>query len=270
MRKRWIAAILTLGLVSQLFTGCACSKKKEGLEKLGEYKGLQVYKSKTEVSDDKINQYLDTAASNHKSGDTTPEVNDEFVQKYFPYAGSTVQDLKDYYKKKLKMQQIIAEVWPKVIQNSEVASYNKEELNDLETKMVDYYESIYYQEYQTDLDSYLESVSKKRSDWDKDLDESAKDSLKAKMVVEAIAEKEGIKVTDEEYEKQADILAKENGYSDVKQLESSNNGKDNVKYNILSEKVYQMITDNVKVVDDPATSETVSETTASVEAATEP
>lgn len=270
MKKRWIAVALTLIMITQLFAGCGCSKKKEGLEKLGEYKGLQVYKSKAEVSDDTIQQYLDSAVKRHKTGDDTPELNDAFVQEYFSYVGSTVQDLKDYYKKRIKMQQIIAEAWPKILQESVVSGYNNDELNSLETQMVDYYESLYSEQYTTDLDSYLESVSKKRSDWNKNIDESAKDTLKAKMIVEAIAKKEGIEVSDEEYQKQADILAKENGYSDIEALEVSNNGKDNVKYNILAEKVYQLIVDNVKLIDDPATSEGATDASTAAEIATEP
>lgn len=58
-------------------------------------------------------------------------------------------------------------------------------------------------------------------EFEKQVEEAAKSSLKQVMVTEAIAEKERIKVSDKEYKEQLKLIAENFGYEDVDALKEA-------------------------------------------------
>lgn len=195
---------------------------------------------------------------NYRTIKKTPKVNDEFVTTYYPYVGSTLEEFKEYAKERIVRNKIIGEVWADYVDSCKVATYDSEDLADMKEQVDSYQQYLLYYQYSTDLDTYLEAMGMSKDEWDKKITNLAKDTLKEKMVLEAIAKKEKIKLTDKSYKEDAAILATESTYESIDEMES-NLGEENVKYSILSQKVYQVIVDNIVVVADEAESTAASQ-----------
>ncbi len=360
IKKKLVAAFLCLGMVGAMFTGCGSSDDSSStassggkLKELPEYKGLEVYESVVEVTDDAIQEQIDQAAEDNatmkekkgkiKSGDTVnidytgkvdgeefdggsatgydleigsgtfidgfedqlighkkgqeftievtfpetytvnedlagkdatfdivinsvseeviPTVDDAFVQEYFGYTEcTTVDEFKDYIADRLRLNQIINAVWSDYLESVEVEEYDQDDLEEMQSQISSYMEyQIYYSTGYT-IDDYLEAVSMTEDDWNEQILESAQSSTKEKMVITAIAEKEGWTISDDDYNTQAAIYATQQTVDSVEELESIY-GKDEIEYSILSNKVFKLISDEATVVADPETTEEETEAT---------
>lgn len=368
IRKKLAASLLCLGMVGVMLTGCGDSEDAgkettaatEGkLKNLSDYKGLEVYKSKVQVTDEAIDEQMKQAAEDnaeekekkgkivkgdtanidyvgkvdgetftggsdtgydlkigsgtfidgfedqligHKAGDkfaitvtfpetyknnpdlagkeanfditvnkvtetVVPEVNDEFVKKYFGYTDcKNVKEFKAYIKDRLRLNQIINAVWSSYLETCEVESYDSEDVENMKERISSYMEYQIYYTTGSDVSTYLQQAGMTQETWDAQILEQAQASSKEKMVVMAIAEKEGWTVSDEEYKEQAAIYATQQSVNSIEELESVY-GKTEIEYSILSNKVFKVISDNAKVVEDPETT-TTAETTTPAESTT--
>ena len=205
-----------------------------------------------------------------------PEYNDAFVEKNYKYLGyTTTAELTEYLKKELKIQAIIGEIWTKVVENATVDSYDSDELKDLTAYYKEYQESYIYYLTGYDLSAYLAAIGKTEDDYNNEMEDAAKSELKEKMVVRAIAEQEGITISDEEYNTELKKMATYYGYDTVEEYSSAYSDeyydKDYYVVNMLANKVQEIIADSAVVVDDYETTTAEGETTeeATTEDATE-
>lgn len=174
-----------------------------------------------------------------------PELTDEYVAKKFGAVGvKTVKEFEKYAKKQMRMSNIMNKVWQKFVDKCEVVSYDKKEKESLKKEQESQFEAQLQSYYQADLKTYLEACSMSEKEWDKQLVEQVESTMKTKMIIYAIAEKEKLTVEGKEYKKEAETLAEQNSAS-VEELESQY-GKDEVKYAIIYQKVQEFIVDNVK------------------------
>lgn len=155
---------------------------------------------------------------------TTPELTDEFV--------ATVSDTSttvDEYKEELRAQleednqttadETFAEnVMQAVLDNAEVDEYDADELETLVTESKSYYEQIISSFYGTTLSDYLEQVGETEEDFDAEIEEECKNTLKEQMVCAYIAEKEGLELTDDEYQEKLEEMVSDYGYSSTDEV----------------------------------------------------
>ena len=80
-------------------------------------------------------------------------------------------------------------------------------------------------------------------EFEKQVDDAAKASIKQTMVTEAIADKEKIKMSDDEYEEQLKKIAESFGYEDVDALKDSAE-EDDLKDMVLNNLVREWLTEN--------------------------
>lgn len=100
------------------------------------------------------------------------------------------------------------------------------------------------------LERYLEETGKTIEDLKKEYRPQAERNARAKLVLEKVAEKEGIKVTDEDIDKEIDLLANRTGADKeaFKQGMVKNNEIPLLEYDILLKKTLNYLVENAKEV----------------------
>lgn len=161
------------------------------------------------------------------SSEVVPELTDEFV-KSVSEKSKNVKEYKEEVKKKLKKNNeenydssISQAAWQKVLDNTEIKKYPEDEVKEIADSLIDQYKTTaeyYEQEYEAFIQ---EQMGYSVEEFEKQVNDAAKASIKQSMVTKAIADKEKIKLGDDEYEKQLKQMASDYGYEDVDALKES-------------------------------------------------
>lgn len=186
---------------------------------------------------------------------TLPELNDEFVQSVSKDS-KTVEEYKKEIKKKLKEQNqenadisLQNAVWNEVIANSEVKKYPKEDVKE-ET---DNLKKMYVQmaeynglEFKDFLEQSMNGMTEEQ--FDEQAEEAAKSTVKQKLAVKLIAEKEKLDLSEKEYDKEIEQYAKDYGFESSDAIKEAID-EDVLKNDILMTKVKKWLAENCKQVD---------------------
>lgn len=156
-----------------------------------------------------------------------PELSDEWVKAVSEksktveeYKKEVTEQLEDNAQKSYEYS-IETAVWEKVMENTTVEKYPEKELDELNKAWIGEYEAAaeYYGiGYQTFVE---EQMGMLLEDFEKQIETAVKDVVKEKMVVEAIADRQHIKLDDKTYEKEVEKMAQDYGYPDVKTLKEA-------------------------------------------------
>lgn len=156
-----------------------------------------------------------------------PKLDNKFV-KSVSEKSKTVKEYKAEIKKQLEKDAettykdtLGSEVWQKVLDNTKVKKYPDKQVKKLTDSLVEQYKTA-AEYYQLDYETFIsQQMGGTVEEFEKQVDKAAKSSVKQMMATEAIAEKENIKLTDEEYEKQLKSMAKAYGYESAKALKEA-------------------------------------------------
>ncbi|AZR73383.1 trigger factor [Anoxybacter fermentans] len=175
-----------------------------------------------------------------------PELNDDFAKEVSEF--ETLEELKEDIRKKLlenAKEQARREFENKVVdtvaQNAEI---------DIPEKMIDdELERMYqtmafdFQQHGIPFDKYLEYVGSSVDKWKEENRAEAEKRVRASLTLEAIAEKEGIVVTDEEIDNRIAELAEKNNQDPkkFKQFLLLQGNLDNLSYGMTMEKVIDFL-----------------------------
>ena len=194
---------------------------------------------------------------------TKAKINDEFVKKNLTYSGAkTVEEYKTWLKDYLRTSQIFNAVWSDYIDKCEIEDFKEDEYEASKADVLAQFEKNLQSAYGYTLDEYKKQMSLSEDDWNKQVKTAAESSLKSKLVLLAIADKEGISYEGGDYTKKLEEMAQMFGYEDGAAFEEDL-GKSQSKLYMLNEDVARVIAANVKVVADPET--TAQTTTAAAE-----
>ncbi|SKA64457.1 trigger factor [Eubacterium uniforme] len=200
-----------------------------------------------------------------------PKLDDKFVQDKFKkyYGVSTVKELKEFMKNKLRTTQISNAIWKDYVDKCEAKSYDSKEMDKTVKEMQTYYESVYQSQYQVDLDTYLKAMNLEKKAWINNLKDEAKKELKENMIVEEIAKKEKL-MNDDIYKKVGLMYCQSYQVESVEDL-ISKFGKEKVDYVIKYTVVTEWLANKVEIVKGERPTEAPSETGSnkSTEATTE-
>lgn len=127
-------------------------------------------------------------------------------------------------------------------------------IKDYPQKLVDYvvanmtnyykqYADMYSMEFEEFLDSYMGLTEE---EFEAQAELAAKQGLQAELYLKAIAEKEGIELSDEEYTAKCQEYADRNGYSSVEEFTAAYEESE-IRLSALQEKVLAFITENATV-----------------------
>lgn len=161
------------------------------------------------------------------SKEVVPELNDDFVKEKSEKS-KTVEEFKEEVKKQLKKENenkyeasINEAVWQKVLENTEVKKYPEGEVKEISDSLIEQYKTT-AEYYEQDYETFIkEQMGYSAEDFEKQVEDAAKASVKQVMVTEAIADKEKIELGEEEYKKQLKKMAENYGYEDVDELKES-------------------------------------------------
>lgn len=177
------------------------------------------------------------------------EITDEYVQETYDY------DTADEYKEALKAQ-LYEEEYEYAVEEMEYNAWliavENATLNDYTDEMYD----EYYELFMSDMESYAEmfgydDTETFMEEWgytDDVIVESVEEYIKEDLVCKAIAEAEGLELTDEEYEEGLEELATEYEYDSTEEF-AEDYDTDDIKDYLLLEKVMSFIGDNAVVVE---------------------
>lgn len=186
-------------------------------------------------------------------------LNDEFVKEYTD--SETVEDYKKSVQEDLQSQlqessdsQKELDVMTKIVEDSKFSNLSQDEIDTTVEDMNSYYESMASysgMDYATFKSLYF---GMDEETFTKELAAAAELQVKQKYVLEAIADKENLSFTEEEYQTKLAEYATSYGAESPEAFEEEN-GKDKVEQSILSEKALQFVVDNAVVVESTETEE---------------
>lgn len=202
---------------------------------------------------------VDFAITIHsKQETTTPKYNLDFIKKNTQY--KTVAAYEDSVKKSLlEKKQTQAEssakkaLWEKVVASSKVKKYPQQQLEFEQKQIVARYKKMaknYNMSWAKFLKTYMNTDEKK---FKKQSDEYAKTVVKQKLVTYAVAKKEGIKVSDKEFNDYLAKLLKQAGFTkesfkkQYKQSVEKYAEENGFRTNLLLEKVNEKVVKYAKV-----------------------
>lgn len=178
----------------------------------------------------------------------------ELTEALLPELGSTAKTI-DEYKKSVKESleksnektvqvQLRNAAVEKLLKNCKVKEYSQDMLLKLTKDFV-------YQESYSAIMSNAGIDAAVKESYGMSVEEKVKEMAKEKMAIEYIAKKEGIKVTDKEYEKEVKELAETYGETNVDAFVASFEmvfGEGYIKYNLLKDEVADFLVKEAKMV----------------------
>ena len=129
---------------------------------------------------------------------------------------------------------------------STIKDYPQELVDYVVANMTNYYKQyadMYSMEFEEFLDSYMGLTEE---EFEAQAELAAKQGLQAELYLKAIAEKEGIELSDEEYTAKCQEYADRNGYSSVEEFTAAYEESE-IRLSALQEKVLAFITENATV-----------------------
>lgn len=143
-----------------------------------------------------------------------PELTDDFV-KSVSEKSKTVDEYKAEVRKQLEEDaqrnyedSLGASVWQKVLDNTEVTKYPEDKVKEMVDGVIEQYKTAAEAEGMEYEDMIEQQNNVSAEDFEAQVEEAAKSSLKQTMALEAIAKKEKIEIDDETYKEQLDYMIK--------------------------------------------------------------
>ena len=176
-----------------------------------------------------------------------PEMSDQFIADNTDY--QTVDEYKEYVRGYLKdYKESTADsdreqaLWQQVMDNCTFAELPQDKVDEEVENMYNSYEQ-YAGYYGLEMADFLEQMGMSEEDFRTELTSYAENLVKRNLVFNAIVEKEGLTVSDDEYEKTAEEKATDYGYESKDAMEETL-GADTIREDILWDKVLTLIADN--------------------------
>lgn len=208
MKKRCLKLAVIGIMVFSMLTGCVSAPKKlsDDYITVENFVGVEIEKVEiTDASEEDVDKVVARMMKGYTAANDLPEdteITDEIVKETLSESAETVEDYRaelksqiQEAKEKAAREEEEKRVWEKVMDNSEVKEYPEERLKAIKQNLVELYEG-YAAEQKMEYEDYMKAIKLE----DKDLDEAAEASLKQELVAEIIAEKYGLKPTEEEFQ----------------------------------------------------------------------
>lgn len=242
------------GIMVFLTTACAGTGPKKLSNEyvtVENYQGIEIEKVEIdEATKEDVDKVVDHMMSSYIRQKELPEdtqITDEIVKEAMSDTADTVEDYRAELKKQINdtkkesaRKEEETRVWEKVMDNSEVKEYPKDRLKEVKQNLVDLYESYALQE-NMEYDEYMKTIRLE----DKDLDEAAKASLKQELVADIIAEKYGLKPSEQDFQKALEEYAEEYKFANTELLLKAVS-EDEMRRMVIQDNVKSWLTDRCR------------------------
>ncbi len=136
-----------------------------------------------------------------------------------------------------------------VVENSVITADHTEEIAAYVESYISYYESYASENYGVDLDTFLYYMYGMTTEgFTAQLTSDRAASLQYKDVLLAIAEAEGLEITDDEYNEKVDEMMREYGYETAEELETAYT-KEALEESFLCDEAMQLVKDNAIITE---------------------
>ena len=196
------------------------------------------------------------------------ELTEKFVTENTEY--TTVEEYKESiraelvaYKEEEAQSTQYSELYQKVLEGCEVKKYPKELLEkhtaDAEeyyNSMIDYYIQMYYIYYQTTFtkEQILTMLGTTQEEFDEEIKQTGYDSAKSVMVMSVIADKEGITLSDSEFEADLAGYIEQSGAESAEDFyEQTGYTEETLRQDCLFDNVLEFLMENAKFVEETTT-----------------
>jgi trigger factor len=176
----------------------------------------------------------------------TPEYNDAFVAEFTENTYTTTAEYESYLLDQMTAEkaaqaqsQILEEIRTQALATC-TFDLNEKQQQTYYDEFVDYYTST-AEMYGYTLEDYLAAMGTTMEDFETSAQTYARDVLCAKLFYEAVAEKENIQVTDEEYESRIDGYLQSYGYEGRREEFEEVSGRDVIEENMLFDMVNEKL-----------------------------
>lgn len=180
----------------------------------------------------------------------TPELTDEFVQTL----GDEYQTVEDYttaLKNSLLEQkqqsidsQTISDLQDMLLENCEILQYPEGAVDDYVAEMTDYYNE-YAAAYSMTLDEFMQqNYGMTEDEFNEEAQTMAEQNVGLELIYQAIAEAEGISISDEEYAELCTQYTSDFGFETEEEFVEYYGGEEEVRANMLADKVLEFVADN--------------------------
>lgn len=188
-----------------------------------------------------------------------PELTDELVSTISDGAYSDVDSYRENIRTELQPQkeaevqsQLRADILSQLIAVSTLNGYPQDVIDYHVNNELDYYKSLaeqYSMEYADFLSYY---VGMGEEEFEKELREEAEVFIKQEVYLKAVAEAEGMEVSDEEFAQGCQEYAQQYGYESAEDF-IAQNGEANIRASILQSKVLDFLLENAVITKAPET-----------------
>lgn len=229
MKRKVLNKIMAAALAAAVFllTACAGAGPKTLSDEyvtVENYQGVEIEKADAgEVTEEDIDLVVDHMMQGYTAQHDLPEdtqITDEIVKETMSDKAQTVEEYRQELRKQIeetKKKAVRTEeetrVWEKVMDNSEVKEYPKDRLKEIKGNLVDLY-TTYAQQEGMEFEEYMKAIKME----DSDLDEAAEASLKQELVANIIADKYGLKPSEQDFRQALEDYAAEYKFSTVELL----------------------------------------------------
>lgn len=163
--------------------------------------------------------------------DIVPEWNDDFINTVTSGKYTTTADYEAYMKESLKSsneskqnESYRAALWSKIIDSTKISEYPKDKKDEIYNQFYEYMVNSYKSmasQYSMEYEDVLKAYGITDDDIKKTCEEQAESQLEYCMVAYEIAAKEGIELSDDEYNEMAEKYAKYVGYSTISDMQDA-------------------------------------------------
>ena len=186
-----------------------------------------------------------------------PKYDDAFVAQYTNQ--KTVAEFESYLrehiadeKQNLSHNTMNSDLWAKITANSTINSYPEDEINDYINNAKQYYTDSAKQGGYADLNTYVQTLyGIDEAQLMTFIEESAYDDIGYNLVVRAIAEAEGLRLTLEDYKNGVQDLIVLEGYTDAEAFTEANGmpieefyGQEEISNFLLAARVLELVAEN--------------------------
>lgn len=156
-----------------------------------------------------------------KNVSTTPEFDEDFVRENSDY--ETVEEYRAAVAEELEqseydeqLYEIKSELYSQIVSETEVAKYPEKEVKEQVKELNKSYEQL-AENSGKEWEEYMEdTLGVDQEEYDEQIDLYAKELVKQEMIIYAIAEKEDLSVTDEEYDQYLENMLASSNFEDEK------------------------------------------------------
>jgi len=176
--------------------------------KLGNYKGLNIGRKDTTVSDEELDAVLKNIAQSRAIDGKSPELTDEFAKSLGQFA--SLQNLRDTVKSSLltekedrEKERVRIELLNMIVKNSTVPVPDRMIELQLDTMLANFDEELHSRE--LEMGPYLAHLKKTQDDLRKEWRPKAKEQMQMQLVMHAVARAENIGVEEDELEQSLEM-----------------------------------------------------------------